>query len=830
MNHGHFFKLNQYLSKLADGIAIYDYTELQAYSERERNNAMSPKYPISVVITPDTVSFKMHYCAYKNKSLTYNYSISSELSKDIQLVHVEDEILELPFVENPTKNLTDIVKGAYIANFPQVLADDGSDSTPEMTGSRFIDKLIKKWSEGQDTNRTTVSYSTLWLMDLFKDNKFNLYNTEKINDKSIVTKFLRKLLLDFMFDLKHSTVFCTSPDYNRMYNGLMSDYYFSALMHKCEFFYYRELTIEAIEGHSDDEDYNNQITLLYAQELFKAEELWAADIRNPLSDKLFEQKFPDDFEQNNWFKGRQGTELCSNVFERMTTTRWDSWFANPEEEMRRIYFTMKENGVKRICNSIVLAEYLSMDKSEDLSESDTIKAMALSARQNRGNTSRWFLNRYDFNDVLHLHLFRCFNLIGLVLLSLFLLVVFGALNIPFIKEGPSSGLSGILHFAGNIRGAFVSPYKWWSWGALIVLVILDWIFIKRGYICRGKKDLLLRSFRRFRAKRLMLIAWVAACLLLLPYNLLDASNYHDWLYAFLIIFPGCAFIFLFITDNKLRLCLVLLIVLLCLGCDFINVNKWTDGVSGLAILLLAAILYIYLDANFFSKKWREFSKPYLHPIESWHLLLPKLVASITAAWLTISMGFDVLVAFFDSHVVWSTMSIIIIVVFSFILYQIDRELPESSSWLKVYRTIEMFIISYCLSFCIGLVIINFIGERYLERSGSLNDFYDEYVYEHGKTPVILSLDGKDTLIVIPALETLQEKRQLLSHDYTKLYWNEDSVSCIDKDHAIANKDIIYSNRDLLIIQDFLIMFSFVAMFIGVFLQMVFFDRKKMTEF
>ena len=826
MNHGHFFKLNQYLSKLADGIAIYDYTELQAYSERGRNNAMSPKYPISVVIKADTVSFKMHYCAYKNKSLIYNYSINSELSKNIQLVHVEDEILELPYVENPSKNLTDIVKGAYIANFPQVSANKDPNFTQEMTGSRFIDKLIKEWTEEQDGKKTTVSYSTLWLMDLFKDNKFNLYNTEKINDKSIVTKFLRKLLLDFMFDLKHSTVFCTSPDYNRMYNGLMSDYYFSALMHKCEFFYYRQLIIEAIEEHRDDNDYNKQITLLYAQELFKAEELWAADIRNPLSDKFFEQKFPDDFEQNNWIKGRQVTELCSNVIERMTTTRWDSWFANPEEEMRRIYFTMKENGVKRICNSFVLTEYLSMDKSEDLSESDTIKAMALSARQNRGKTSRWFLNRYDFNDVLHLHLFKWANPIWVAILFVFLFVLLGIWNIPFIKEGPSIGLSGIFNLFDGIREVVLDKYRIGTYIACVVLIIICIRLIKWGDLRPGNNDPLLRSVIRFRVKRLILIVWIGLCLLLLPYNLLHA-DYHNWLYAFLIIIPISALVFLFFT-NKLSFSLFALTVLICWWCDFFN--DWTKGVWTMAILIFLAGLYLLIDATFFSKHLKEFRKPFIHPIESWHLLLPKLVASITAAWLTISMGFDVLVAFFDSHVVWSTMSIIIIVVFSFILYQIDRELPESSSWLKVYRTIEMFIISYCLSFCIGLVIINFIGERYLERSGSLNDYYDEYVYEQGKTPVILSLDGKDTLIVIPALETLQEKRQLLSHDYTKLYWNEDSVSCIDKDHAITNKDIIYSSRDLLIIQDFLIMFSFVAMFIGVFLQMVFFDRKKMTEF
>ena len=277
--------------------------------------------------------------------------------------------------------------------------------------------------------------------------------------------------------------------------------------------------------------------------------------------------------------------------------------------------------------------------------------------------------------------------------------------------------------------------------------------------------------------------------------------------------------------------LISLIVLYCWWHKYISINNWTIGDWALAIMIALACVYLFIDSKFLSKKQKEFRKPSIHPIESWHLLLPKLVASITAAWLTISMGFDVLVAFFDSHVVWSTMSIIIIVVFSFILDHIDRELPKSSDWLKVYRTIEMFFISYSLSFCIGIIIINFVGERYLERSGFLTDYYEEHIYEHGAVKfVILTMEDKDTVIDVSALESAQEKIKLFSHNYTKLYLHQDSLNIKPIEQVITHKRIIFSKQDLFILQDFLIMFSFVAMFIGVFLQMVFFDRKKMTEF
>ncbi len=1139
MNIGRFFRLNQSLSVVVDGVVVYDYTGLPAYQGLASDNTMSPKYPISLVITPDSVRFRMHYCAYKTKwndahgndHYDYQYAVKDvfKTGADNNIAHVNEVILELPFVEKPTSDLTDIVKGTYIANFPQVSADKhgraltkmghilknvgdelqrmGADiyvaygniselkhiqdavatlqrmedelreksdaflvcardlqqinenltqlseaiknsevkntisflnkkaialkescgvlrdvvaffkkhkrnvqnwnsrinelprvhnnlkengkalrqkgrsllkvgqdvlesSESQMTGSRFLDKLIKEWSDGVGSKPSAVSYSTLWLMDLYKGNGFDLYDdTSKGSEQ--VTKFLRKLLLDFMFDLKHSTVFCTSPNYDRMYNGLMSNYYFSALMHKCEFYYYRELTIRAVDENLVKKT-DDQLVLLYAKELFNAEELWAADIRNPLSDKYFEQTFPDDFRQRErkllkdnvkevlncirysdlklfskefylpfhkdtrwnelksfsrdlhlrlssntqWknlklsckklfgglIKGRQWTELRSNVFERMTRTRWDSWFANPEEEMRRIYFVMRENGIKRICNSSVLVEHLGMDKSED----DTVKAMALSARQNRGNSSRWFLNRYDFNDVLHLHLFKWANFLWLAILCVFLFFLFELKDIPFIKDGPAKGLWGILNFADKVREWLLVNHLCTTVVVLLIVLFGDILFIKWGNFYPGKNNPLRRSFRRFRAKRVILITWAIACLMLLPYNLLHADNlegcgYDDWLYAFLIISGCSAFAFVLIRDIYVRICIIVLSILFCSCHDLLTISVWTKGVKVLAGLLIAAGAYLGLDSLIFSKKCKELRKPYVHPIESWHLMLPKLIASITAAWLTIAMGFDALAAFFDSPVVWSTMSIIIIVVFSFILYQIDRELPESSSWMKVYRSFELLIISYCLSLCIGVIIINFVGVRYLERSGALDVYYDEYVYEHGKAPLIVEVNHVDTLIDADSLKSEREKFKLLSQDYTKcrlildkvllfplpeemkneglqkqdykdflqtigavLFFSPSSEShgqmvALDdkkytgfllaqdslpspttsyvhryrlakKEPVYARKKIIYSKGDLFIVQDFLVMFSFVAMFIGVFLQMVFFDRKKMTEF
>ena len=85
--------------------------------------------------------------------------------------------------------------------------------------------------------------------------------------------------------------------------------------------------------------------------------------------------------------------------------------------------------------------------------------------------------------------------------------------------------------------------------------------------------------------------------------------------------------------------------------------------------------------------------PTIHPISSLHLLFPRLVAAITAAWFAMSMGFDIYVSFFDQYPQWYTALTISIVVFGFIMYEINRIMPSCSSLRKIYRSFEFLMIS-----------------------------------------------------------------------------------------------------------------------------------------
>ena len=126
MNYGKFFRLNQNVSKIEDGVAIFDYIDLPAYFEKSTEVKMSAKYPINVTITEERVQFRVHYSAFEIKTAdTSNYvydvlsaysGFSLEASKEIR--HMEEVILELPFKDDSTDHIYHAIKKVYSTPFP----------------------------------------------------------------------------------------------------------------------------------------------------------------------------------------------------------------------------------------------------------------------------------------------------------------------------------------------------------------------------------------------------------------------------------------------------------------------------------------------------------------------------------------------------------------------------------------------------------------------------------------------------------------------------------------------------------------------------------------
>lgn len=766
MNYGRYFRLNQALSKVVGGVAIYDYIDLPAYFGPSEQNPMSPKYPISVTITSETVCFRLHYSAFKlDKSgdidfplYAYDKDIIDKKNIDksnvgIGMAHMEEIILELPYNNSISNDLSDTIKKIYNSTFPQVIDENTS------MGGRFLEQLIKKrypinkgeasgndiesqlYQELQRVSDCSASYSSLWLMDLLHDDRINLYSKRNIIDdktgksKKIdaVTGFLRKLLLDFMFDLKHSDVFQNSACYQKMLSGLMSDFYFSALMHKCEYYYYRKLIDDSDKRGSlaslDKVD-KRRVIKLYVDELAKAEDLWIQDVMNPKSDSLFEYEKQFGFFRKTklWWK-----ELNSGFHSHQ------SWFAKPEEEMQRICFTLKDSeGNYHICNTDTLIEYLGIHKNESKEVDDILSFR----KRSRVAISKWFLKRYDFNDMVHLHLFDYSNLLYIVASIAILIYLLCPDSIILIKSLIEEGLP-------QAYDAITIPSLGWCQIVLIMGFLVAFLFWAKESNIIGKVKEYWHPKSLYEARRKIVFKRV----------------------SFWVIIQ------------------IVAVIIIITGFEY----KW------LSILAFAALIFYIIKRL----------------VPNLHLLYPRLVAAIATAWMTLAASNDLYAAFFDTILSPLVICGLLLIVLLFVIYEIERLIPLEATINKIFRSIELTIISYTISLVIGAFIINFTGERILERSDIMTNFYDDYVKNETEKKVennTYKLDGKQV-------------RQQPKNDYERVT-NLDKIM-VDGKYPIATK-IKIKDYTFFFLRDFWIEFSFVAMFIGIFIQMLF-EEKGITE-
>ena len=833
MNYGKFFRLNKHLSRIEDGFAIYDYIDLPAYFTPSKDNLMSPKYPISVMIMGDSVVFKLHYSAYKIEEVSkreaqdesikgysnypqyiYNIEAPSLISENkvkggdtTKIVHMEEIILELPFTDTVGRSLSDTIRDIYDTQFPLVQRDNGKDSDlsskDKSSGGRYLEKLIRtryleeKVDEVRDVNShfyeslrklsdDAASYSSLWLMGLVTQEKGER-RYRRTDKEGKIVGFLRKLLLDFMFDLKHSDVFQNSANYQKMYSGLMSDFYFSALMHKCEYYYYRKLTKEAIdeiENGSLDKEASKlrkeSIKVLYANELVKAEDLWVKDIMTPQAEKDYEHQYPSKDPIRRYFR---------EFIEYYNFEQWPSWFAEPEEEMRRVCFTMKdETGERHICNADTLTKYLGFSRDND---DNTINKILDIRDDDREQISRWFLKHYAFSDVLHLHLFKHANLFFILFFALPILISWFS------------------------RSKLVNVYLW------TLLSIILFITIAILSCCIHKYN---------DCKSCILYKGCRSGVKSLKNNITESAIFKTrWK----------------TIKGKVRNTLIFMVFVFA----FVYLGLWevTNNLIKTAISqnniyftsILVGLFVIFISYLAFQRSF----------VSILHLFLPRLVASIALAWITLSMGFDLYVSYFDAPPSISYIVFICVIVALFVMYSINLVIPHSPPLRKLLRSLELMVISYFISLSVGFVIINFLGEKYLERGGYIRDYYTQHVemVEMNKDNILKSVEVKrqfdnektiiptDTSCQSYGKAILQELNDIKNADndtnslHVKLVGGLTNVRMEDKDYKVAAK-IHFWGMEIFVLRDFLIMFAFIAMFTGIFIQLIIFgDNKQMTE-
>lgn len=728
MNSGSFFRLNLEASKIVEGIAIFEYVDLP---DLEAKNDIL-RCPIRLTITPDNVSFLVHF---------YN---ADEIPH-----HVEEVILNLPYRTNNTEKLSSIIKQIYNTSFPfsgylfkllQYRYDKVKQNDDYLTKKK---KEQYRYIKRSQVNYDSYSSLYVWeLLDDFKSGKgdYLLYDEKEKR----FTKFLRKLLLDFMFDLMHSDVFECSKYYSQMKEGLMADFFFSAIVKKSDYYYYRRLIRTRFASVGDG--YQTIIPLLHLDRQKANRIKQRIETINEYKKKCSQKAilFPSVYKRLCSVLGKKKSKLekeydsmflCINELEKIdsdltstidslsqlyaerldeTEGKWidmimspmadkhfsfskkwyetrynefgisDSWFASPEKEMERVVFPLRSSGKNSPKEAI---HYLnSFELSETIGTQNNDSAVGRNTK-----ISKWFYRRFDFRDAFRIHFFQGWN--GATIVSVFLFSLIVCLS-PSFLECPYNLAQFLLIIAVGCLAPFAgSVYS------------TDTIKRRQKGFAGSKLDVFLVDNRRkregFRALRM-------------------------------------AFFFFFFSN-------------------FIYKYQSLEMREAVLKIIIMIVITILLMEN--PKK--HFKIPNIH------LFLPKLVASITAAWIMLVIGNDII----KEHVSIPLCIIVSIIVFAFILYENNRTLPGLPTIKSVGRAVELMTISYFFSLVIGVFALDVLS------SSLFND---------------ASIQG---------IEIIQYKWAFLAGN---------------------------TYLTLTLFPDYLVQFSFLAMFIGVFVQMIF-EEKNITE-
>ena len=745
MNHGKFFSLDLAASRIEEGIAVFDYTDIYDANIAEGTSNITPRCPIFVTITSTSVKFILQYCVYlknvdqtKDKQEFVATIDPDDFNGDFAIRHMEEVLIELPITTTSGLSLAATLKRLYSTPFPIRLKKE-KNYILELVKNRYEFGVGHQYvlKRADDKNESNLHYSVLSIWNLYdKDFGYILFdNSYKYN------KVLRKLILDFFFDMMHSDVFKNSVHYNEMYSKFMADFFCSAIIRKAEYYYQRALVNQQ---DTDPQKITNSISI-YAENLEIAEQQWVKCIQARESDRHFEFQ-PKWFEPDNSVKksclGNFKSWLKEIFCPLYQLSNPDSWFASPEDELRGVTNHSRKDDIA--CSRHLLFR-VKKSKSPTIDQS-YFSQNNISIQQRTAESSKWLLKRYAFKDAYQLAWGKCLDIINLIVVAAIILISFFGF-----------------------------------WNKLVPQI------------------------------------------------------------------------------------LVLLVGVILIFCTVFYTIKHKNAVT--------------FDKTIF--------------------LYPRLVAAIVAAWFSIALSDSLFKTFFYAKFSWVTIILLLTLIFFFVLYEVHRTVPKIGMWSKIGRSIGLMMISCAISLVVGICVINFTGEKMLEKSGVLTDFYRDNVIltsnvQDDEPSLILDFDDilasdkwSDSLVIntythsIPGNIDAAQARYAV-HEFANTPYGEDymnrivhAYSMLHDSARVHDSTLVLSDSirgrfllrhennalfmDLLpyvkhtndghpiaeyvnvrplkwcgidysifILYDFLIQFAVIAMFIGIFIQMIF-EEKNVTE-
>lgn len=546
------------------------------------------------------------------------------------------------------------------------------------------------------------------------------------NDKSFTH---RALILDFIYSMIHEEVLKSSSNYGKMYKSLMSDFYFGAIIKKSEYYLLREQVSRTYSGDKLDEDLFNRLD--------NAEQEWTGILLNPLSDKLFREPSPIIFNKIQFLNviiknpSKSIWRFFNNCVKRLTNGDFGhheqtSWFILPEDEIRRFVFPViwdTDTGVSpgevgedntKDCTTVdylnarALALY-EIEKENRHSGPATFwrdvkssfKTLICSSENFNGTTvenrrieiSKWFFKKYIFTSALRLSIFDGCNVIAVFAIAF--TIVSAAVHAAL--KGEASSSTDIFHWTG------------YALGLMGLITVLQAIFIRKGNSLAEEKNrgkdriskflfysscftgiatLIYVMYENMRSGPLFenpryfcfIPIWlVIGSLLMISINLNQMNKYRNSSDAASLHYE------LLMTYFRKEICNVS--VMLVFSVIWTLILYFTQSLFAQWILLAGFIVIMVL---------------FTHIVKYIHIFMPRLIVSISAAWVTLVIGNTL------SNESVTTTSCIIIGIMSliFVLFSTSRANPCINRGILLLRTIELLMVCYGMAVVIGLFAVN----------------------------------------------------------------------------------------------------------------------------
>lgn len=394
MNYGRFFVLDYTASDIVNGITVFNYRGVKHRKVDGRCEcaADTPKYPIYLSFTTEGVFFYLHYAILAEDGL--------------RIIHQNSPILSLPVSsnfdirDNLTKNLNDI----YCVVFP--FNGDGD----------FFYELAAENVASPEDRKKGITYSSLEIFGIQYRKPAGVKNPPMVG-------FLRKLFLDFLYDLEHTDVFENSALCEEVSIKLHENFLFRAIANKAEYYYQRKQ-----QNWISAKDYpweKAERDLFYADYFSRAEQVWVETIADARASRCFYE--------SEWFDSVE-TEMDRIYLPGTASGRRDEYGENEREKR-----------LSKSCNNFLGSFELQQDGTEKSKKlQSSLGAVKKRVRDTAKSASNWYIQKYSFSGTLKIW-YGANYLVGGLLLLLFALTVCVSLAVP--PDMFRSPMSDLISFA-----------------------------------------------------------------------------------------------------------------------------------------------------------------------------------------------------------------------------------------------------------------------------------------------------------------------------------------------------------------------------------------------